>query len=377
MSQPQFEQAKALFIDGLACYEAGRYPHAEQQFKASLALLPGRVSTLVNLAATQLKLAQPHEALLTTDQLLALEPGNRDALLHRGTALLELNRQAQALSTFEQLLAIDPTLAPVWSTRGDILRELGRLDDAAYAYEQAIAHGADAELVGYFLAALGGRHSRHSGHSPADSPKLSPRTYVQALFDGYAGVFEQHVVQVLRYRAHEVLTQPLVDMHGGRFSSALDLGCGTGLCGPLLKPLADRLTGVDLSAGMLEKARALGVYDHLAQGDVTEYLRSSGERHDLVVAADVLIYIGDLAPLFAAVSEVMPAGGLFCFSAEAADTETSGYELLPSLRYAHSQAYLRDLAEQHGFVVRKLACEPIREDQRQAIDGVFAYLARR
>jgi predicted TPR repeat methyltransferase len=367
MSDPSFEQAKALFLAGLASYGAGQHAQAEQQFLASLALLPRRVSTLVNLAATRLKLARPQEALDAADQVLALEPANRDALLHRATALLELNRQEQALQAFEQLLEIDPTLALVWSTCGDILRELGRLPEAARCYRQAIAHGGDAELNGYYLAALGTQ----------PSPTVAPRAYVEGLFDGYAAQFEQHVVQALHYRAPEVLAQPLARLHPAPFNAALDLGCGTGLCGPLVKPLAQRLVGVDLSSQMLARAQALGVYDELVHADIAAHLQATTERHDLVLAADVFIYIGELSPIFAAVGGLMDAGGVFCFSTEVASAGAHGFELLPSLRYAHSQTYLRALADAHGFEVVKLVQEPIREDQRKAVEGVFAHLLKR
>ena len=367
MSDPSFEQAKALFLSGLARYEAGQYAQAEQQFLSSLALLPQRVSTLVNLAAVRLKLGRPQEALQVADHVLALEPANGDALLHRANALLQLNQQAQALQSFEQLLEVDPTLAPVWSTRGDILRELGRLPEAAHAYRQAISHGGDAELCGYYLAALGTQ----------PSPTVAPRAYVEGLFDDYAAQFEQHVVQALHYRAHEVLAQPLAALHRARFNSALDLGCGTGLCGPLVKPLAQRLVGVDLSSQMLARAQALGVYDELVHADIAEHLQATPERHDLVLAADVFIYIGELSSIFAAVSRRMDAGGVFCFSTEVASPGAEGFELLPSLRYAHSQTYLRALADAHGFEVARLVQEPIREDQRKAVDGVFVHLVKR
>jgi predicted TPR repeat methyltransferase len=368
MSDASFEQAKQQFITGLACFEAGRYTQADQHFEASLALLPGRVSTLVNLAATRLKLERPQAALEAADQVLAIEPDNADAWLHRANSLLGLNRHEQALPAFDRLLSLQPGFAPGWCARGDILRELGRAHEAEQSYRQALAHGGDAELIGYYLASLGGERS---------APGVAPRAYVEALFDGYATQFAQHVVQVLNYRAHEVLTRPLATLHPERFASVLDLGCGTGLCGPLVKPRADRLVGVDLSAQMIEQARALGVYDHLVHADITEHLRHANERHDLVLAADVFIYIGDLAPIFEAVGEVVSAGSLFCFSTEVAGPETRGFELLPSLRYAHAESYLRGLAGQHGFEVVKLSRELIREDQRRAIDGVFVYLVRR
>ena len=362
-----FEQARKLFIDGLACFEAGRFDFAEQRFVASLVLLPGRVSTLINLAATRLALARPQEALDVADEVLAVEPDNPEALFHRGNALGALGRQQEALASYDKLLALDPGLAQAWSNRGGILREMNRFSEAGHAFEQAIAHGADAELNAYYLAAVGAQ--------PA--PAAAPAHYVESLFDGYANQFEQHLVQVLHYRAHGVLTKNLEGLAQGRFASALDLGCGTGLCGPLVRPMAARLTGVDISSRMIDKARALGVYEHLVHADLLDYLRTSGESFDLVLAADVFTYIGELSPVFGAVHKVMGAAGVFCFSTELGGRDGHDFELLPSLRYAHSERYLRALAAQHGFELVKLLRQAIREDQRHAIEGLYVYLVRR
>lgn len=432
-----FDDAKQHFIDGLAALEAGRLDAAEAQFSASLALLPGRVSTLINLAAVRMKLGQPVDALAAAEHVLAIEPHNTEAMFHQGKALAELGRHDEALAALTQLialdasraepwmhhgfalhtlgrphdalvsydraLAIDTTLAHAWSHRGGILREAMRLEEAADAFEQAIAHGADAALHGYYLASVRARAATgravpsagvvpaqlaDAAAAPADAsaiPTIAPAHYVQSLFDDYAAEFDHHLIDLLHYRAHIVLTQPLAGLaadpssgrSSGKFASALDLGCGTGLCAPLVKPLADRLTGVDLSAGMLDQAHALGLYDELAQADAAGYLQATKERFDLILAADVFIYIGDLAPIFEAASRVMPRGGVFCFSAEQAGHESHAFELLPSLRYAHAETYLRALATAHGFEVTALSRQTIREDQREAIAGLFVYLRRR
>jgi predicted TPR repeat methyltransferase len=397
-----FEDAKAFFLQGLADLQAGRTQAAEAAFEASLVRVPGRISTLVNLAATRMVLGRLQEALATTDQVLQQEPANADALLHRaealrrlarpgdaaaayaallaqrpslaepwlrqGQCLLDLNRPHEALQSFDRALALDATLAAAWSCRADVLRDMGRLDEARQAYRQALQHGADAELIGYCLAALGG--------GPA--PQTAPRAYVETLFDAYAGDFEQHVVQVLRYRAHERLAAPLGALHPARFASALDLGCGTGLCGPLLRPWVDRLVGVDLSHRMLDQARGTGVYDELLHADVLQHLQRSRGPIDLVVAADVFIYVGALDEVFAQVARLMPPGGIFCFSAEQAQgvVGDAGFELLPSLRYAHDEGDLRRLAARHGFEVARLVHETVREEQRRPIAGMFVHLRR-
>jgi predicted TPR repeat methyltransferase len=124
---------------------------------------------------------------------------------------------------------------------------------------------------------------------------------------------------------------------------------------------------------MIDKATALGVYDVLEAADAVDYLRRGGPPHDLVVASDVLIYIGDPAPLFAAVRAAMD-GGVFCFSVEALDDDDSDFRLQPSLRYAHSEAYLQRLAAAHGFTLLAARRGAVREDQRQPIAGLYIYL---
>lgn len=363
-----FEQAKAEFLAGLASHQAGDFVQAVQHYAASLRLVPGRPSTLINLAASQLQLGHPADALASADAALAAEPTSADALLHRGSALAELGRAADALATFKQLTSLEPTHTLAWSHRGSLLRELGRHHDAEAAFREALRLGADPELQRYYLAGLGAEAA----------PPAPPRDYVERLFDAYAGDFDAHLVGTLGYRAHlELVERVRRCADGAGFEAALDLGCGTGLCGPLLRPLARQLTGLDLSAMMLERARAGGAYDRLEQADATQFLASTEQRFDLVVAADVLIYIGDPGPLFAAVARAMPRG-LFAFTVEAADDGNTGpgWRLLPSLRYAHTRTHLLRLAQANGFEPVRVEHAPVRHDQGQAVDGLYLVLQR-
>ena len=357
-----FEQARDFFLEGLAHYQAGRFAQAETSLAASLSLLPGRASTLTNLGATRLKLGRPEDALELLDEALAQEPANLEALGHRAAALAELGGRHEALACLDRVLALDAGLGHAWSLRGRLLQEAGNTQEALAAFEQALAHGADAELNRYYLAGLQG------GVTPA----APPRHYVEQLFDGYAVQFDAHL-QALNYRVPAVLARGFPA--GRRFEAALDLGCGTGQCGPLLLPLATAIDGIDLSSNMLAQAEALAVYRSLAQADVADHLATTPQRYDLVIAADVFIYVGALDAVFAGVARVLQPGGLFCFSVEECG---EGHDLLlqPSLRYAHSEGYLRTLARQHGFEVTQLQRGTVREDQRVAIPGLFAWLAR-
>jgi predicted TPR repeat methyltransferase len=396
MSNP-FEQARDCFMEGVRLHEAGRFEEAEQRFQASLVLVPGRASTLANLGATRLKLGKPEEALEVLAQALAHDPDAADALQHsamahnmlgrheaaladltraltvrrdhgptwllHGETLQHLDRHEEAMASYDKALAHDPRLGQAWSRRGALLKDMGRLEEAAEAFREAIVHGDDPELNRYFLAAVDGR----------DTPASPPLRYVEFLFDGYAEKFDEHLVKVLRYQAHHVLVDQLAALRR-RFGRGLDLGCGTGLCGPLMTQLVERLDGVDLSANMLAKAQALGAYEHLLQDDLVHHLATTVNRYDLVLSADVFIYVGALEPVFDGVSRVIEPGGIFCFSVELAPDEQD-FVLRPSQRYAHSERYVRALALRHGFEVRSTLRNPIREDQRQPIPGLYVCLA--
>lgn len=359
----RFEQAKTFFLEGLAHYRAGRYESAERDFSASLALVPGRPSTLTNLGATRLKLGRVDEATSLLQEALRQEPDNAEALGHLAAALAESGQQESALAAITRAVDLSPSNGAAWSLRGTLARELGRRDEAAAAYRQALTHGADPQLTAYYLAGVADESA---------TPAAPPRHYVEQLFDAYAQDFDVHLAGRLQYRAPQILVEGL---ETPRLRSALDLGCGTGLCGPLLRPRTDRLEGVDLSAAMVERARESGFYDEVAQADIVEFLETTPRRHDLLIAADVFIYVGALERVFDGAARVLDPGGAFCFSLEAAD-EHESFALRMSLRYVHSERYIRTLASQRGFELQATARHPLRIDQGQPVAGLFAWLRK-
>ncbi|HEV2609227.1 MAG TPA: tetratricopeptide repeat protein [Noviherbaspirillum sp.] len=390
------DEARKHFFQGIEHFEAGRLEPARAAFEASLAHAPGRPSVLGNLGITLFHLRRLDEAVPLLQQATAADPAYADAwtclglaqagrsrwqdavdaldkasellpqkadlLVHKGQCLLRLGRAPEALQTFDRAVAADPQHADAWSARGSLLRELHQLDEAAKCFEKALVLGADSELTGYYLASVKG----------TATPPPPPRRYVESLFDDYAAEFQDHVVGKLRYQGYERLLRPLVD-EGRRFRHALDLGCGTGLCGPLIRPLVDVLDGVDISQAMLDQTRQLGIYRELVHADIGSYLESAQGQVDLVMAADVFIYVGDLANVFREIRRLLTPGGRFVFTVEAPANDDD-LQLLPSLRYAHSERYIRRLAEANGFRVDDIARAPIRYDQAQPVEGLYVYL---
>lgn len=389
------DAAKVAFLEGITHFEAGRLAEARDSFEQALVFAPGRPSVLSNLGITLFHLGQWNSAGDTLRQAVAAEPGNADAwislglseqrleqwssaaqALQRGLALdprrfalwlvcaecwLRVDRADAALAAYDSALAADPRFAEAWSAKGNLLREMNKLDDAAWCYEQALTLGAEIELHRYYLASVKG----------GTVPAAPPASYVQSLFDDYARDFESHLVGKLGYRAHEVLVKPLLD-RGRRFRRVLDLGCGTGLCCRQVKPVADEVDGVDLSAAMVEEARRTGAYRRLAHSDLAAFLEACSESYDLVLAGDVFIYVGDLAQVFRGVRRLLAEDGVFAFSVELA--AGSGFRLLSSLRYAHSDGYVQRLASENGLVVTQRFEAPIRYDQRRPVNGYFYYL---
>jgi predicted TPR repeat methyltransferase len=236
-----------------------------------------------------------------------------------------------AAELFEQALELAPHWAAAWFALGEAREKLGDFDAAARAFREAlVADPVDAQGAMARLALIG----------QGDAPRALPPAYVARLFDDYAPRFDKHLTDKLGYRAPALIAEDLSAIAPGRrFASALDLGCGTGLMGTELRSHTDRLAGVDLSAAMIAKARERGFYDRLVVGDAAAILgREPPGILDLIVAADVLVYFGDLAPLFAAVARALASDGLFAFSVETC--EGDGFKLKPTMRFAHSQSYV-------------------------------------
>ena len=245
-----------------------------------------------------------------------------------------------AADLYEQTVEQAPDWAAAWFALAEARERLGDLDAAARAFRGTLAaDAADAQGAAARLALIG----------RGDAPDALPPAYVARLFNDYAPRFDAHLIKNLGYRAPALLADGLsVATPDRRFASALDFGCGTGLMGEALRDRVNRLTGVDLAPGMIAKARRRGAYDELKVGDAVAML-TSGPRasFDLIVAADALVYIGDLAPLFAAVGTALTPDGLFAFSVETC--EDHEFNLEPTMRFAHGRSYVERTAHEAGF----------------------------
>lgn len=398
--QDQFESGRRAFLQGVSCFERGELAEAEAAFVQALQLVPGRPSVLLNLGLTRVRLQRHADAVPVLRQALAVEVdaadgwaalgcslsalgqwtealsaleraqamGWRDVqvALRRAEALARLERWEDAEAAYTQLLVGHPDLPDAWVALGELHRQAGRLAEAAAAYRTGQAHGADAAWVNYLLAAV-----THSG-----DVARAPLGYVRNLFDGYAADFDRHLVDQLGYQGHRTLVESLPLPAGAPLGRVLDLGCGTGLCGTLVRSRTSHLTGVDLSPDMVAKARERGLYDSLHEADLHRFLSDTDQTWDVVLAADVFIYVGALDQAFALLQTRVSTGGWLAFTVEAGAPGT-GASLMPSLRYSHAPDYLRDLADRNGFDWHSTCSAPIRYDQRQPVPGDYVVLRKR
>lgn len=355
----------ALHLLGVIAGQTDRFDEALELLNRALKQRPESAAALNNLGNTLGSLGRHKEAVQTFERALALRPDDPKALRNRGTSLRLLEMPVEALASFDAALALKPDYAEALIGRAEALLTLHRRAQAIEAFQQALPLGKEVEQIRYALAALG----------VEPTPPTAPADYVEALFDSYAHNFDEHLVKSLGYRTPELLVAELGGANPPPAADVVDLGCGTGLCGPLLRPLARRLDGVDLSGLMLTKARKLGLYDELVQDDVAGMLAARPLRYDIAVAADVFVYIGNLEAVFAATAAALRPGGLFAFSVEACADEAD-FRLGPKRRYAHSRAYLQRLAGAHGLVTESVRHSPIRKEGDEPVDGLLVVLRR-
>lgn len=266
----------------------------------------------------------------------------------------------QQLTTIQRALEANPRSVDLLLTLAKLFRHMDRPDDALRAYRRVLEVDPLREDVQHMIAALSG--------APADAaPARAADAYVAEEFDGFAARYDEVLVGWLEYRGPEILHRAVTAVLGPNPppQEIVDLGCGTGLAARVFRAMARRLDGVDLSAKMVEKARARGLYDALAVEEIGRFLAGTPRIYTLAIAADVLIYFGDLAPVFAAVASALKPRGMFAFTVEAAQGE--GYRLTASGRYAHDDAYVRSCAAAAGFEIVRATDETVRKEKLKPV----------
>ena len=293
------EYAEAHYHLGVALHQTGKPEEARQSIARAVELKPDYPRVLHGLAGLEAEAGHLPEAEALLQREVRSNPQSSDGHQALGLVLQRMGKWNDATVAF---------IGAMCASRGE-LRPPGSADasTAVAELEQRITPTPEAASLQFRLA------SKTSIPAPAQVPAPN----VSGLFDRYADLFDEHLLGTLDYRAPEVIVGAVRSLNPGSQLDVLDLGCGTGLCGPLLRPISRMLVGVDLSAPMIDKARERNVYDRLETGDILQLLQREPKTWDLLVAADVLMYLGDLAPTFEAAASALRPGGIFAFTVEA------------------------------------------------------------
>lgn len=351
--------------EGDAHYDAQRWDAAGVAFERSLALDPRQARAWYRLGNVREEQGRDDDAAACFGKAVALDPSHAQAWNNLGGARQRLGREEQAIAAYRCAMQADPRLPQPYLNLG---RLAGARGDSALAAECFAAgleqHPGDPTFEHLVAAAAGENTAR------------APAGYVTALFDGFAPQFERHLTQDLEYRVPEALAQLVRPaLQAPAPACVVDLGCGTGLVGIALAAAGAQIIGVDLSPRMLEIAALHGVYARLERGELVEVLaRIPAASVQAVVAADVFIYVGDLAAVFASVARALAPGGVFALSVEG--TSGGTYKLQPTGRYAHSPGYLRSLAAQAGLQEHRLEPARIRREARGHAEGWLALFGK-
>ncbi len=354
---------------GLLYFHTGRFEQAQYLIGEALKLDPLYLDGLCVRGVALANMKRYPDALACFERAMAMRPDFVEALTNHATTLLEMGRCEEALGGFDRTLAIDPFHAISWNNRGNALVKMKRYPEAADSYERALAID-----PGLFQAA----ENRDNALFELKRGTRCPPGYVRGLFDDFASHYDETMLEKLGYRAHLHL-RTLADRVLPRLTPpwrVLDLGSGTGLVGGAFKDLVGggRLDGVDIAPRMIEAARRRGIYDDLILGDVEAVLAEPGHSYDLILAADTLIYIGDLSTVFAGVSKRLEQGGFYLFAVESMDQ--GGWEQTTKNRFCHSESYLRAQAQRAGLDFVELMECTLRRENSEPVKG-FAVALRK
>jgi predicted TPR repeat methyltransferase len=392
------EQPETLHFLGILVRQQNRRGEAIDLMQRAIAAAPGYVSAhnnLGNLFSEDGRFEEARDCVLR-----ALELSRDDPLAINNLGIIEgaLGNAEKAREAFERAAALAPDFALPYENLGRYYYRLGNIARAHDYFCHAVLHDPglchSRQFMGIALAHLGKLEEARAYYrkwietepdnpvpqhllstvSVEAAPLRASNEYVRRVFDSFASTFNVHL-QRLEYRAPELVTEALREdgLRPGDGLDILDAGCGTGLCGALLRPFASKLHGVDLSPGMLEKARADGQYDALTEGELTAFMDGYPQHYDVIACADTLCYFGDLNAVVKAAGAALRVGGRFAFSVErtSPDGTPAGFCLRHSGRYAHTEDYVRGILSQAGLQVRSMKQQILRMESGTPVEGLI------
>lgn len=388
----------ALNTLGIARQQLNLLEEAETHFRDAIILSPDRVEAHINLGNLLAERQQFREGVTALNRALEIEPDHTDALFNLAYLWQMAGERPLAIAGYRYLLNLVPDLVDAMNNLGLVLEASGEMEEALSWYEKAFQidpnntqtlfnlgnihqyYQQQERALEFYRRALEGHPENVSAQFLVNAiegveESAAPKKYVQDLFDGFAHEFENCLLNELGYVTPALLYQQLTThFPNQRYAQTLDLGCGTGLMGVELAPLSEKLTGVDLSPRMLDQARVKEIYHTLVHHNIIDFLEENKQPFDLIVCADVLVYLGDLEKAIALMAERLTEGGVLLFSTEL--LEEDGFKLFENARFKHGQRYITELLESSALEIIDIKIDTIRLEKGAPVVG-GCYLATR
>ncbi len=346
---------------GIAYFSLRHFDQAKQQFEQALVLNNRHEEANQYLANTHLELRDHEKAMHYYFRQLDINP-LFDTYYNLGVLLMMKDRFKDALLYFDQALQINPHDSATHLNCGSIYLKSNQIEKAIESYECAQQLNPHDDEIKHILSAI----KQHQ------TPSSAPSSYVTHLFDQYAAYYDYHLTQRLEYTVPQKIMD-LLQLEFSPFSdwTVVDLGCGTGLFGELIEPFSKKSIGVDLSENMLSIAREKNCYHELICADIVEALPRFS-LVDLISAADVFAYLGDLDPVFSAAKKALNKNGIFVFTIE--KTAENDFILQTSIRYAHGKKYIESLCDTHSFEIVSFNNVVLRKQKNEPVEGYLVVL---
>jgi predicted TPR repeat methyltransferase len=386
---------KAPIELGIELHQKGRLAEAEAIYLRILRTRQNDPDALHYLGILRMHQKRTDQAAELVRRSLIAAPRNHHAWNNLGNILVTLKDENGAEEAYTKATNLNENFAEAWYNLANVFRRKRRPEEALASYRRVIDSNPRFSRAYESLALLLYRMGRSdlagdvyrkwleiepddptARHMAAAHSKVAPEraddAYVAKTFDDFAGHFDESLAR-LDYAAPQLLTAALAEVvshFAERRLDVLDAGCGTGLCGPLMRSTARRLVGVDLSAGMLTKARERQVFDELHESELVAFMRAHVNEYDVILSADTLVYFGALEEAMAAAAASLKSGGVLGFTVEAAAPEvTTGYHIHDHGRYSHRADYLRSCIEGAGLEVVQIEPGVLRKERGAQVNG--------
>ena len=354
-------QAGPLNNLGNVLVETQRFDAAVDAYRGCLALKPDNIDALNNLATMLRKRGEHAESEALCRKALEVNPEFAQAWYNLSLTLLEQGRVDEGLTAHSRAIVLWPRHLQARNAVPKALVHLGRLEEAAKLYREWLATDPDNPVIKHHLAACSG----------GAVPERASDAYVERTFDAFAATFDANL-SALGYRAPQLVAELLRELlpPPARQFDIHDLGCGTGLCGPMVRDWARDLSGCDLSQGMLDKAERRHVYDDLHHAELVAHMKAHPARWDALICADTLCYFGELGEALQSAALALRPGGHLVFTVEAWQAgDDQPYHLQPHGRYAHQREYVSTALARAGLRELVLRQEQLRSEAGKPVVG--------